>query len=169
MSPMRWLALLSILGLLLTSCTTISSAPALPFGEFVDQILDPLAGKHADELIQHEQAKLKAGQVSPALASFLGSLIHPVAGTMIGGGIAAFNNSSIEQKSAQLDTLRYPLKKEILALLVRRAKIEGDQYSVCLDGAERRYGVQSGKFIRLADGLGPCETTQLKTLTQGGD
>jgi hypothetical protein len=164
---MRWLALLPILGLLLTSCTTIPPSPALPFGEFIDQVLDPLAGKHAVELIQHEQAKLKAGQISPDLASFIGSLIHPGAGTVIGAGLAAFNNSSIEQQSAQLDTLQYPLKKEVLALLTKRAKAEGDQYSVCLEGTERRYGVQHEKFVRLADGPGLCETTQLKTLAKG--
>ena len=165
---MRWLAQISILGFLSVSCSTIpSTTPALPFGEFVDQVLDPLAGKHADDLIQHEQTKLKAGHASPALASFLGSLLAPGAGTVIGGGLAAFNNASLEQRSAQLDTLRYPLKKEVLALLTKRTKIEGDQYSVCLEGAERRYNVQDGKFVRLADGSGHCETTILKTLAKG--
>jgi hypothetical protein len=167
---MRWLALLLILGLLSASCATTPTpplAPDLPFGEFIDHVLDPLATTHAAELLQHEQTKLKAGQISPALASFIGSLLYPGAGTVVGSGLAAFNNSSNEQKSSQLDTLQYPLKKEVLSILTKRTKAEGNQYSVCLDGAERRYGVQDRKFVRLADGLGPCEVTILKTLTQG--
>ena len=59
---MRWLAHLSILGLLCASCATSPihpPSPALPFGEFIDHVLDPLASK--DERIHLAQAELKTG------------------------------------------------------------------------------------------------------------
>jgi|CXWL01.1.fsa_nt_gi hypothetical protein len=167
---MRWLAHFSIFALFCASCATapiLPTAPTLPFGEFVDQVLDPLSGKIADEHIQQAQADLKAGQLSPVLLTLLGSAFGP-GGTVAGAGLANLQTATIDQKSAQLDTRRLPLKKELLALFTSRAKAESDHYSVCVEGAERRYGVQSGKFVRLADGQGPCEVTALKTLAKGG-
>jgi hypothetical protein len=160
-TPMRWLAQVSVLGLFLVSCATapsVSQSPTLPFGEFIDQVLDPLAGTIADERIQHAQAELNAGQLSPSLLSLLGLTLGSQ-GSGLGDGFARLQNSSIEQVSAYLDAQRHPLKKEVLALFTKRAKSIGDQYSVCVEGAERGYGVMDGKFLRLADGPGPCDTT----------
>lgn len=162
---MRWLVALSVLGLFCASCATAPSlppAPALPFGEFVDQVLDPLAGTLADERIQQAQVELKSGTLSVSLLSLLGLVFGPQ-GSVVGSGLATLNDASIEQQSAHLDTRRHPLKKEILSLLTQRTKTQGDHYSVCVEGAERRYGVQEGKFVRLIDGPGPCETVVLST------
>lgn len=102
---MRWLALVPILFFSSSCSTFLSTSPSLPFVEFIDQVLDPLAGKLADERIEQAKAQLRAG---------------------------------------------------------------GNQYSVCVEGAERRYGVESDKFVRLIDWVSPCELTILKTLTKGG-
>ena len=162
---MRWLAQFSIFGLFCASCAiapALPPAPALPFGEFVGQVLDPLAGTLADERIEQAQVELKSGELSVSLLSLLGIDFGPE-GSVVGGGLATLNDASIEQQSAYLDTRRHPLKKEILSLLTQRTKIQGDQYHVCVNGAERRYGVQEGKFIRLTDGPGPCEAVLLST------
>jgi len=146
---MHWLAKISVLGLFLVSCATIppvSHSPALPFGEFVDQVLDPLAGTMADERIHRAQAELNAGEISPSLLAMLGVALDPQ-GSVLGDGFARLKNSSMEQESAYLDAQRHPLKKEVLALLTKRAKSVGDQYSVCVEQAERRYGVLDGKFV----------------------
>ena len=157
---MRWLAHSLVLVIFLASCATTPSTlpePALPIGEFIDQVLDPLAGKIAAERIQQAQAELKAGQLSPSLRALLG-IPFGTGGAAVSSGL---KNASIEQLTAQLDARRLPLKKELLALFTRRAKAEGDQYSVCVEGSERRYGVQNEKFVRLGDSSYPCETARV--------
>ena len=88
-------------------------------------------------------------------------------GRMMGGFIAAYvlaaNQEAILKYNAEIAARREPLKKEVLALFIRRTKSVGDQYSVCVEGAERRYGVKENAFVRLADGPGPCEKTVIST------
>lgn len=84
-------------------------------------------------------------------------------GGFIGAFVAAANQEAIEKYNAEIDARRPPLKKDLLALFTRRARVVGDQYSVCVDGEERRYGVKENGFIRLADGPGPCEKTLIST------
>ena len=162
---MRWLAQ-SSLALLCVSCSglSLSPGPALPIGEFYNHVLDPLAGTLADERITQAKAEVSSKKVSPVLATLLGSLFAPGAGSAIGGGLAALNNSSIEQQLAMLDTRRLPLKHELLQLFIGRTKTEGEHYRVCVEGVERVYAVQDGHFVRLANGPGPCEVTTLTSL-----
>jgi len=165
---MRWLAHSSIGALIFcASCAVVPPSPSLPIGEFVEQVLDPLSGKIADERIQHAQAELKAGQLSPGLLSFLGLAFGP-GGAVAGNSLATLGNASLDQKSAQLETRKLPLKNEILTLLTKRTQVKGENYAVCVEQVERLYGVQDGRFVRLADGPGPCETTRLETLAKGG-
>src|SRR5262245_15796486 len=73
-------------------------------------------------------------------------------GGMMGGFIGAYvnaaNQEAIQKYNAEIDARRQPVKKDLLALFTRRARSVGDQYSVCVDGAERRYGYI---FSRLAE------------------
>jgi hypothetical protein len=84
-------------------------------------------------------------------------------GKYIGAYVFPANQEAIQKYNAEIDARREPLKKEVLALFIRRAKSVGDQYSVCVEGAERRYGVKENAFVRLADGPGPCEKTVIST------
>lgn len=162
---MRWLAQ-SSLALLCVSCSglSLSPGPALPIGEFYDQVLDPLAEKGAAERIDQAKAEVGSQKISPLVAAFIGSLLAPGTGHALGGGLAALNNSSIEQQLTLLDTRRLPLKHELLQLFIGRTKTEGEHYRVCVEGVERVYAVQDGHFVRLANGPGPCEVTALTSL-----
>jgi hypothetical protein len=160
---MRWPAYSLIFVLLGASCATAPtspSAPALPREEFINQVLDPLAAQIVDEWVESSKAEYAAQ--------------HPTAGSggMMGKYVGKYvftpNQEAIQKYNAEIDARREPLKKEVLALFIRRAKSVGDQYSVCVEGAERRYGVKDKGFIRLEDGPGPCEKT-LITTNEGSD
>ena len=84
-------------------------------------------------------------------------------GGFIGAYVTAANQEAIQKYNAEIDARRQPVKKDLLALFTRRARSVGDQYSVCVDGAERDYGVKENAFVRLADGPGPCEKTVIST------
>ena len=84
-------------------------------------------------------------------------------GGFIGAYVTAANQEAIQKYNAEIDARRQPVKKELLALFTRRARIVEDQYSVCVDGAERSYGIKDNGFIRLEDGPGPCEKTVIST------
>ena len=155
---MRWLAYPLIFGLLGASCATTPtspSAPALPMEEFINQVLDPLATQIVDEWFEESKAEYAAQ--------------HPTAGSggMMGKYVGKYvfipNQEAIQKYNAEIDARREPVKKEVLALFIPRAKSVGDQYSVCVEGAERRYGVKDNGFIRVADGPGPCEKTLIST------
>ena len=171
---MRRLAYSLIFVLLGTSCAaaaTSSSTPALPMQEFIDQVLDPLAVQIVDEWAEESKAEYAAKHPTSMQNSSAGSAGSMASGAgpggmmggFIGAYVAAANQEAIQNYNAEIDARRQPLKKELLALFTRRAKSVGDQYSVCVDGVERRYGIKGNEFIRLADGLGPCEKTVITT------
>ena len=171
---MRWLAHSLIFVFLCASCavaSTTSEAPALPMGEFIDQVLDPLAGQIVDEWAEQSKADYAANHPTSTSNSSTGPAGGVASGPgpggmlngFLGGIVAASNQEAIQKYNAEIDARRSPLKKELLALFTRRAKSVGDQYSVCVDGEERRYGVKENGFIRLADGPGPCEKTLIST------
>jgi hypothetical protein len=157
-SPMRWLAYSLIFVLLGASCATAPTSPSVPAfsrEEFITQVLDPLAAEIVDERTETSKAEYAAQ--------------HPTAGSVgmmgkyVGKYVFATNQEAIQKYNAEIDARREPLKKEVLALFIRRAKSVGDQYSVCVEGAERRYGVKENAFVRLVDGPGPCEKTEIST------
>ncbi len=171
---MRWLAHPLIFVFLCASCATAATSPAipaLPMGEFIDQVLDPLAGQIVDEWAEESKAAYAAdhptSMQNPSTGSAGGVASGPGPGGMMGGFIGAFvavaNQEAIEKYNAEIDARRQPVKKDLLDLFTRRTKSVGDQYSVCVDGEERRYGVKENGFVRLADGPGPCEKTVIST------
>jgi len=171
---MRALAHSLILVLVCASCAAVPTSPptpALPMEEFVGQVLDPLAAHFVDEWAEQSKAEYAANHPTSMLKPSTGSAGGAASGGCPGGMlsgvlcriIAASNQEAIQKYNAEIDTRRQPIKKEVLALFTQRAKIVEDQYSVCVDGAERRYGVKEKGFIQLPDGPGPCEKTVIST------
>lgn len=146
--------------LFLASCASTLSRPSLPVGEFYDQVLDPLAEKIANERVNHE---LSTMQSSAASLGTIGSLVNlPIA--ILGAGLDFLRQSSAQDKRAALEARRLPLKKELLSLFESRTKETADGYSVCVEGIERRYSVKHERFVREANGSGPCESAVIYTL-----
>ncbi len=171
---MRWLAYSLIFILLGASCAaapTSPSSPALPMEEFINQVLDPLAAQIVDEWAEESKTEFAAKHPTSMQSSSAGSAGGMASGAgpggMMGGFIGAYvvaaNQEAVQKYNAEIDARRQPVKKDLLALFTQRARIVGDQYSVCIDGAERRYGVKENAFLRLADGPGPCEKTVIST------
>ena len=163
-----------VLVLLCASCATpptAHSTPALPMEEFIAQVLDPLAGQIADEWAEESKAEYAANHptsmqkpisgTDPGAAS--GGGPGGMMGGFIGAYVAAANQEAIQKYNAGVEARRQPLKKDLLALFTRRTRTVEDQYSVCVDGVERRYGVKDNGFFRLPDGPGPCEKTEIST------
>ncbi len=155
---MRALAHSLVFVLVCASCATAPtspSAPALPREEFINQVLDPLAGQFVDEWAESSKAEYAAQHPTAGSGGMMGKYV--------GKYVFAPNQEAIQKYNAEIDARRQPIKKEVLALFTQRAKIVEDQYSVCVDGAERRYGVKDNSFIQLPDGPGPCEKTVIST------
>jgi hypothetical protein len=73
---MRWLAYSLIFVLLGASCaaaTTAPSTPALPMEEFINQVLDPLAGQFVDEWAEESKAEYAAKHPTSMQNSSAGS------------------------------------------------------------------------------------------------
>lgn len=160
---MRALAHSLIFLLFCASCAaapTSPTTPALPREEFINQVLDPLAGQFVDEWAEASKAEYAAKHPT---AGSGGGMASGMMGKYIGAHVFPANKEAIQKYNAEIDARREPLKKEVLALFIRRAKSVGDQYSVCVEGAERRYGVKDNGFIQLPDGPGPCEKTVIST------
>ena len=129
-------------------------------GEFIEQVLDPLASQFVDEWAEASKAEYAAQHPTAGPG---GGMASGMMGKYVGKYVFPANQEAIQKHNAEIDARREPLKKEVLALFIRRAKSVGDQYSVCVEGAERRYGVESNGFIRLEDGPGPCEKILIST------
>ena len=170
---MRWLAHSLIFALLCVSCASAlpsPSTPALPMDAFIDQVLDPLASQIVNELAEQSKAEYAANHPTSmpkpstgAAGAASGGGPSGMLNGFLGGIVAASNQDAIQKYNAEIDSRRHPIKKELLTLFTRRARSVEDQYSVCVDGAERRYGVKDNGFIQLPDGPGPCEKTVIST------
>jgi len=171
---MRWLVHSLIFVLLCASCAAAPTSPStssLPMQEFIDQVLDPLATQIVDEWAEESKTEFAANHPTSMQAPKAGSAGGIASGTgpggMMGGFIGAYvtasNQEAIQKYNAEIEARRQPVKKELLALFTQRARLVADQYSVCVDGAERRYGVKDNGFIQLPDGPGPCEKTVIST------
>jgi len=125
-------------------------------GEFIGQVLDPLASQFVAEWAEASKAEYAAQYPT---ADSGGGMASGMMGKYVSKYVFPANQEAIQKHNAEIDARRQPLKKEVLALFIRRTKSVGDQYSVCVEGAERRYGVKDNGFIQLPDGPGPCEKT----------
>lgn len=171
----------------LPGCT--GTPQKLTRGEFSQQVLEPLTIKLAPEFIelakanytayfleQERQIREKAPQEGDKnlLRLFGLGLFGP------GGGWGADKlidlgdrkseeeaknrKTNYEEQLLWLDSREILLKNELLELYQKRVKETDTGYSVCISGKEQMYGIREGRFIRLADGDGPCPTTKAKSL-----
>ena len=142
------------------------SIPRASIGDFSDHVLEPLALRVADEKITEAGAALKAEHTPKATMQTVASLLYEVPWI---GKLLNFRNISqkaqLEEDLAFLETQRIPLKRELLNLFVSRTISDGDTFTFCVDGVQRRYqALDTNRFTRLLDGPGPCEPTQLSSL-----
>jgi hypothetical protein len=155
--------------LILIINTSLSCAPIAPrasLGDFTDEVLEPLALRVADEKISEVSAERKFARTPKATIQTLAMLLQDIPWI---GKLVTFDTVSrkaqLEEDLAWLDTRRIPLKRELLNLFVLRTKQDGEVFSFCISGVQRRYqAIEAARFTRLADGLDSCEQTQLMSL-----
>ena len=153
---------------MLASCANplIQPVPHASIGDFTDHVLEPLALRVADEKIIEASAALKVEHTPKATMQTVASLLYDVPWI---GRLLNFKNVSekaqLEEDLAWLETRRIPLKRELLNQFVSQTTNEGETFTVCADGVQRRYqALDTNRFTRLVDGPGPCESMQPQTL-----
>jgi hypothetical protein len=175
---------------MLLSCA--HTAPQASLGDFSDQVLEPLASRLADEHLaqaradisltyQEQEKRIAKGSLDEsarAMIHGLGLYLFGPLGDLGGESLfqlmqsqaakdASVRHAEYEEVLAWLETRRLPLKRELLDLFENRAVPTGQGFSVCVEDKQRQYQtVEGGRFTRLADGPGPCETTQLQSLNR---
>ena len=162
---------LSAMGLTLLFAGVLGCTHATPqasLGDFSDQVLEPLAARLADEKLLEVEALVKAEQTPDVSMQTFASLLQelPWVGKLMNIGTAS-QKARLEQDLAWLETRRIPLRHEMIALFESRTQQSQDTFSFCISGVQRRYqALEVGRFTRLTDGPGPCETTKLQTLSK---
>src|SRR5215217_2956181 len=157
---------LSAMGLTLILAGVLGCTHATPrasIGDFSDQVLQPLGARLADEKVLELQSLVKAEQTPNVPLQTLASLLQelPWVGKLVNIGTAS-QRARLEQDLAWLETRRVPLRHELIALFESRTEQSQDTFSFCLSGVQRRYqALEVGRFTRLTDGPGHCETTKL--------
>src|SRR5262245_10378560 len=172
----------------LSSCAHTTSQASR--GDFSDHVLEPLASQLADEHIAQGRADItltyleREKRISEGRPDVVGeATIHGLGSLLIEPSESdrtkslpvveenqAFKDASMrrvqyEETLAWLETRRLPLKRELLDLLLKRTVATSEGFTVCVEGKQRQYqAVEGGRFTRLADGPGPCETTELQSL-----
>jgi hypothetical protein len=153
---------------LLGACTNAltRTTPHASIGDFADHVLEPLALRVADEKLTQASARLKAEHMPRGPIQTVASVLHEV--PWIGRLLSlreASRKAQLEEDLVRLEIQRIPLKRELLTLFVSRTTYESDTFTLCVDGVQRRYqALDTNRFTRLVDGLGPCELTQLQSL-----
>jgi hypothetical protein len=165
---MLWLASVLFLTGTLTSCANplTPSVPHASIGDFSDHVLEPIALRVADEKISEASARLKSSSTPKATIQTVASLVYdiPWVGKLL-NFVNVSQKAQVEEDLAWLETRRIPLKRELLEVFLSRAKVDGDTFTFCVDGVQRRYqALDTNRFTRLSDGAGPCEPTQLYSL-----
>ena len=155
--------LIALFILVLAGC--VSTAPTPTKGDFIDQVLEPLSMRLADEKYAQTVADVNhrcAVEASNEAAQFL----KAIPGLK---GIMKMGDEKLELAKqahlAWLETRRSPLKQEIQNTLVTQTEQTGSDFTVCVDGLERHYtGLNNGRFTRLAD-EGSCAVLEPESLT----
>lgn len=152
----------------LGACTNplTRTTPPASIGDFVDHVLEPLALRLADEKITEASARLKVEHTPKASIQTVASFLYDIPWV---GKLLSFRNVSrkaqLEEDLVGLETQRIPVKRELVTLFVSRTNYEGDTFTLCVDGIQRRYqALDTNRFTRLVDGPGPCELTPLESL-----
>lgn len=144
----------------------LQNGPRASIGDFADHVLEPLALRVADEKISEAAASLKAEHTPKAAVQTVAHLLSemPWIGKLLNVP-HLFDRAQLEEELAWLETRRMPLKRELLNMFLTHTRYEGEAYTVCVDGIQRRYqALDVNRFTRLDDGPGPCELKRLYSL-----
>lgn len=169
MTPLRPIGLFLCSALLAGCATGAGSIEPLPrpsMGDFSDHVLEPLALRLADEKISQTAAERKLALTPKSSTQTLAGLLTevPWVGKLM-NVTAASQKARIEQELAWIESRRIPLKRELLERFMARTTRDGDIFTFCADGVERRYqALDVTRFTRLADGPGPCPILPLLSL-----
>jgi hypothetical protein len=151
----------------LGACANLTqTTPHASIGDFTDHVLEPLALRVADEKITEASAALRFERTPKALIQTVANLLNEVPWVgKLAGFMTVSQKSQLDEDLAWLETRRIPLKRELLNLFVSRTTYEGETFSFCVNGVQRRYqALDIDRFTRLPDGSGPCVPTQLYSL-----
>lgn len=166
---------LHAMGCVFLLCGTLVSCahaplPRASMGDFTDQVLEPIALRVADEKITEASAELKSAHTPKAATQTMASLLTelPWIGKLLSYRTVS-QRAQLDEDLVWLETRRLPLKRELLELFVLRTTQDGETFSFCVNGVERRYRViEASRFTRLPDGPGPCDFTPLQSLKKDG-
>ena len=143
-----------ILPVFLAACT---QAPPLTFGDFQDQILEPLARQRASDILD----ELKAQAANPG-----GVVLVYRALDMVTAGVAgrALEQSDTQQRLSDLEGKRTKYREKILTVYIERgrefSKPEEGLFAVCANGRLKQWRSEGGRFVRQDDGP-PCPASQV--------
>lgn len=149
------------------SCECVCTTPTPTKGDFIDQVLEPLSMRLAEE--KYAQTRADANHRCAVQASE-GGLAMDAAKALPGlRDIARVGEEKLERAKqehlAWLETRRIPLKQGILNTLVTQTEQTDSDFTVCVDGRKRHYtGLKNGRFTRLDD-EGSCAVPELGNLT----
>lgn len=157
--------------LVLPACATApSSTDSLPSrAAFSEQVLQPLAQQTARTILDEwktkarKEASLSGGVIQDALSTAIKETCPtPMKGLCAALGELLLGNPTkqYERYVALLDSLQAPLTARLLGLYEWRAVDQGDRFSVCVMGKERRYARKDG-FPRQEDGSANCPQTAI--------
>lgn len=184
----RWLSPLLCVSLALPLAVSAKAedqsivSPGGPIGDFIDEIISPLAGQMSDDGITHLKYKLgylfakterqglqKTSGDLDVLFYRMFDLAALGSGTLIEemGKDKDMKDTRVREAIykellAWLDTRRFPLKKELIEIYTTATAKTGTGYTVCVEGKDRRYEFSEGRFHRLADSAIPCTPIEPK-------
>ena len=152
------------------SCECVCTSPTPIKGDFIDQVLEPLSMRLAEEKyaqtladVNHRCAADASKETLP-LGADKALKVLPWLGDIVKAGEEKLEREK-QKHLAWLETRRIPLKQEILNTLVTQTDQTGSDFTVCVDGQKRHYtGLKDGRFTRLED-EGSCAVLEPGSLT----
>ena len=158
---------LALIILVVAGC--VATTPTPTKGDFIDQVLESLSVRLADEKyaqtvadVNHRCAVEASNEAAQILKSIPGLK-----------GIMKMGDEKLEREKqvhlSWLETRRIPLKQEILNTLETQTEQTGSDFTVCADGQKLHYtGLKNGRFTRLED-EGSCAVLEPGSLTRKVD
>lgn len=143
-----------MLPLFLVGCT---AQPPLTFGQFQEQILEPLARQRAADILD----ELKAQAVSPGVVTLIYRGLDVVTAGVAG---KALEQADTQQRIADLEGKRTRYREKILTVYIDRgrefSKPSEGLFAVCANGRLKQWRADGGRFVRQDDGP-PCPASQV--------
>jgi hypothetical protein len=145
---------------------TLPDGAVLGFGDFVEQVLKPLATERAEEVLVQEKARITdqysgfsltaigvaAGAAVGAYSSAgLGTGVGAAVGGAIGRAIDAKREADRKQALGRAEAQKIALQQRLLERFTERTTVDEPIYALCAMGKYRRYEVRGARFVRLQD------------------